>query len=138
MIDLRIPISEQQRFTSVVMGLMQEYPEKREHFHRLLEQSKEGIDVNIKPLVWERSRQQEGYYRKWSRQFGQWCGMTEGEIHNELLCLCYGYDVVETRFGEVRRPRKRSNGTNKITYSELIDCLVRTAADMGFDVPPPK
>jgi hypothetical protein len=46
--------------------------------------------------------------------------------------------VVETRFGEVRRPRKRSNGTNKITYSELIDCLVRTAADMGFDVPPPK
>jgi hypothetical protein len=138
MIDLRIPKDDSARLTSILSALVNEFPQKRELFMRLIEEAKNGIDINVKPLIWERTRQQEGYYRKWSREFGKWCGMTDGEIHTELLCLCYGSETVKTKFGEVRRPIKRSNGTNRITYSELIDCLIRVASEMGFDIPPPK
>ena len=64
-------------------------------------------------------------------------GLTPDEMHNELLCQCYGSEEVDTKFGIVRRPVKRSNDATRGDYSELIETLCRVAAEMGFDVPPP-
>ena len=58
-------------------------------------------------------------------------------MHNELLCQCYGSEEINTKFGAVRRPVKRSNDTSRGDYSELIETLCRVAAEMGYDVPPP-
>jgi|TARA_R110002049_G_scaffold158973_2_gene323864 hypothetical protein len=83
-----------------------------------------------------RSRSQEGYYRKWSRGFAEFCGMTPDEMHNEMLLQTFGTIEVETKFGWRKRPNKRSNNTTKQEFSSLIETLIRTAAEMGFDIPP--
>ena len=57
-------------------------------------------------------------------------------MHNELLCQCYGSEEINTKFGVVRRPVKRSNDATRGDYSELIETLCRVAAEMGYDVPP--
>ena len=83
-----------------------------------------------------RSRSQEGYYRKWSRGFAEFCGMTPDEMHNEMLLQTFGTIEVETKFGWRKRPNKRSHNTTKQEFSSLIETLIRTAAEMGFDIPP--
>ena len=97
-----------------------------------------GITVTISKTKQERSRQQERYYRKWSREFAKFCGMTPDELHDELLCRAFGSEEISTKFGIKRRPLKRSGDTNRSKYSELIDILIMTAAEMGFAVPAPK
>ena len=97
-----------------------------------------GITVTISKTKQERSRQQERYYRKWSREFAKFCGMTPDELHEELLCRAFGSEEISTKFGIKRRPLKRSGDTNRSKYSELIDILIMTAAEMGFAVPAPK
>ena len=97
-----------------------------------------GITVTISKTKQERSRQQERYYRKWSREFATFCGMTPDELHDELLCRAFGSEEISTKFGIKRRPLKRSGDTNRSKYSELIDILIMTAAEMGFAVPAPK
>ena len=97
-----------------------------------------GITVTISKTKQERSRQQERYYRKWSREFAKFCGMTPDELHDELLCRAFGSEEISTKFGIKRRPLRRSGDTNRSKYSELIDILIMTAAEMGFAVPAPK
>ena len=83
-----------------------------------------------------RTRPQEGYYRKWCREFAEFCGMTPDEMHNEMLYQAFGTIEVETKFGWRKRPNKRSRTTTKEEFSTLIDTLIRTAAEMGFAIPP--
>ena len=83
-----------------------------------------------------RSRPQESYYRKWCRAFAEFCGMTPDEMHNEMLYRTFGTIEVETKLGWRKRPNKRSATTTKQEFSNLIDTLIRTAAEMGFNVPP--
>ena len=97
-----------------------------------------GITVTISKTKQERSRQQERYYRKWSLEFAKFCGMTPDELHDELLCRAFGSEEISTKFGIKRRPLRRSGDTNRSKYSELIDILIMTAAEMGFAVPAPK
>ena len=104
----------------------------------VIQNAKHGISIEIIPYVFERSREQEKYYRKWAGEFAKFCGMTPDELHDEMLCICFGSEDVATKFGHIRRPLKRSKGTNRVSYSDLIETLIRTAAEMGFDVPPPR
>ena len=135
--EIRIPKDDSDRLLAILSTLASYWPEKKDSIYSFVNDCKDGIDLSLSPLVWERTRPQEKYYRKWAREFGKWCGMTEGEIHEELLCRCYGYETIETKFGTRRRPLKRSTQTNRITYGELIDCLVQTASEMDFDIPLP-
>ena len=64
--------------------------------------------------------------------------MTHDELHEELLCRSYGSEDISTKFGIIRRPIKRSRETTQSKYSELIDQLILTAAEMGFAVPDPE
>jgi len=96
-----------------------------------------GLTITVEKIKKERSRQQEKYYRKWCNAFARHCGLTPDEMHDEMLCLAYGSEEVETKFGIKRRPIKRSGQLTAKKYSELIHVLVMTAAEMGFAVPPP-
>jgi hypothetical protein len=64
--------------------------------------------------------------------------LTPDEMHEEMLCQCYGSEEVETKFGYRRRPLRRSNDASRGDYSELIETLCRLAAQLDFMVPPPE
>ena len=95
----------------------------------------EGLMLTIKPPMRFKTRSQENYYRKWCGQFAKHCGLTPDEMHHELLCIAYGSEEVQTKFGLRRRPLKRSSSASVKEYSELVDTLIRVAAEMGFAVP---
>ena len=100
-------------------------------------QSKHGVTLEVKPLRTHRSRplktttESGATVRKILR-------LDPDEMHNEILCQCYGSEEIESKFGVVRRPVKRSNDATRGDYSDLIDTLCRVAAEMGYDVPPPE
>ncbi len=96
----------------------------------------EGLVLTIKPPMRFKSRSQENYYRKWCREFAKHCGLTPDEMHEEILCITYGSEEVETKFGTRRRPAQRSSSASVKEYSELVETLIRVAAEMGFAVPP--
>ena len=98
---------------------------------------KQQLYITVSKKI-SRTRPQESYYRKWSRGFAEHCGMTPDEMHNEMLFKTFGTIEVETKFGWRKRPNKRSVSTTKQEYGELIETLIRTAAEMGYDIPPPK
>ena len=94
-----------------------------------------GLAIELGPMKKHRTNNQERYYRKWAGEFAKFCGMTPDELHEELLCKAFGSEEIFTKFGIRRRPLKRSGDTSRSNYSELIDTLVMTAAEMGFIVP---
>jgi hypothetical protein len=96
----------------------------------------EGLVLTIKPPMRFKTRSQENYYRKWCGQFAKYCGLTPDEMHEEILCITYGSEEVETKFGTRRRPVQRSSSASVKEYSELVETLIRVAAEMGFAVPP--
>jgi len=113
-------------------------PDKpRDELLSLVDDMPLGLTITVEKIKKERSRQQEKYYRKWCNAFARHCGLTPDEMHDEMLCRAYGSEEVETKFGIKRRPMKRSGQLTAKKYSELIDVLVMTAAEMGFAVPPP-
>ena len=97
-----------------------------------------GMTIDLKPQKTNRSRPQENYYRKWSRDFGKHVGLTPNEMHEEILCLHFGSQDVETPFGVKRRPTQRSNTSNREEYTELIETLIRVAAEMDYTIPEPR
>tara|TARA_R110000824_G_scaffold50008_5_gene140085 strand:+ start:4158 stop:4622 length:465 start_codon:yes stop_codon:yes gene_type:complete len=97
--------------------------------------SERGLCIEIEALKSDRSRSQENYYRKWCAGFAKYCGLTPEEMHEEILMITFGEKIVETKLGQKRRPLNRSQGTSKQTYSDLIDNLIRKAAEMGYEVP---
>ena len=104
----------------------------------LVGMSRHGMTLEINPLKTQRSRPQENYYRKWCGGFAKFCGLTPDEMHEEMLCQCYGSEEIKTKFGYRRRPVKRSADASRADYSELIETLCRVAAEMGYDIPPPE
>ena len=134
--ELRIQKAESDKIVQLFRTVVDIDPDCSQRLVDVGKKAKLGVRVSIDPIVAERTRRQEGYYRKWAREFGRFCGMTPDEIHEELLCVTYGSVEVETKFGVRRRPQKRSGETNRISYSELIDTLIRVSSEMGFNVPP--
>ena len=134
--EFRIAKSNSDKIVKLFTTVLDIEPDVSERLVEVGKRAKLGVKVSIDPVLAERTRRQEGYYRKWSREFGRFCGMTPDEIHEELLCVTYGSVEVETKFGVRRRPQKRSGETNRISYSELIDTLISVSSEMGFNVPP--
>jgi len=113
------------------------FPDEVDNLVAVSKKAKDGIVVTIEPKKADRTRKQESYYRKWCREFGLFCGMTEGEMHDEILCQAFGSTEHATKFGIKRRPAKRSGDTSRVEYGELIDVLCRVASEVGFYVPFP-
>jgi|TARA_R110002020_G_scaffold51404_1_gene145467 hypothetical protein len=134
--EIKIPKQDLKNIFDVMTFLTSTFPSCSESILKTAETAYNGLALEVKPLEFKRTRQQEGYYRKWCREFGNYCGLTPDEMHEELLCAAYGSVEIETKFGIKRRPVKRSGDTRRQSYSTLIDTLIRVAAEMDFVVPP--
>ena len=136
--EIHLPESRTIQRMRVLQSLCQEFPQVAPQILEVNLRAKHGVTIEVKPLKTRRSRPQENYYRKWCGGFAKFCGLTPDEMHNELLCQCYGSEEINTKFGVVRRPVKRSNDATRGDYSELIETLCRVASEMGYSVPPPE
>ena len=134
--EINIPKQNLKKLCDVMSFLSSEFPSCSDSIFKTAETAYNGLCIEVKPLEFKRTRQQEGYFRKWCREFGAYCGLTPDEMHEELLCAAYGSVEIETKFGIKRRPVKRSGDTRRQSYSTLIDTLIRVAAEMDFVVPP--
>ena len=121
----------------LLMSIHKVFPELVDDLLQLTRSSKHGITVEIKPLTFDHTSEQRGYYRKFCGEFAKWAGNTPDEMHDELLSICFGSEMVNTPFGWKRRPFKRSADAHRTDYSELIETLIRVASGFGFVVPPP-
>ena len=136
--EIRIPVDAIEQKKALVSFVQTAFSHSVEQLHQTIAASADkGIEITIKPLVLGRTRQQEKYYRKWCGAFGSYCGTTPDETHNEILKMAFGSEQVATKFGYIWRPVKRSGRLNRLDYSLLVDTLIRVAAEMGFQVPPP-
>lgn len=136
--EIVIPNENSERLISLFQMLSHTFPDHIDEFVDVSKKAKDGIVLSVEPKKADRTRKQESYYRKWVREFGLFCGMTEGEMHEEILCQHFGSTEHATKFGIKRRPAKRSADTTRLEYGQLIDTLCRVASEVGFYVPPPE
>lgn len=133
-----IPKEESHRIVALMQAVAHEFPEMAQGLFTVSSGSKNGVTVEIRPLVHDHTDGQQGYYRQWCRKFGEFCGTTPDETHEELLCIAYGTEYTDTKFGRKKRPQKRSADADVTEFSVLIDTLIRVASEMGFVIPPPR
>ena len=133
---LNIPRTKSIQLMNVFQYLSSAFPDAVKDLIDTNRQAPYGVTIEIKPLRAQRTRPQENYYRKHCAEFARFCGMTPDEMHEEMLCQCYGSTEHATKFGLRRRPSKRSGGASRGDYSELIETLCRIAAEVGYYVPP--
>tara|TARA_R110002020_G_scaffold4496_5_gene19581 strand:- start:5198 stop:5614 length:417 start_codon:yes stop_codon:yes gene_type:complete len=126
--------SDLERLIALFSFLKDNFPELSDDIN-MLGSSRKGLALEVKPITSSRTKSQEGFYRMWARKFAKECGMTDGEMHEEMLCQTYGFQEYQTPFGRKKRPNKRSGDTDIHSYSELIDTLVRICSEMGFVIP---
>ena len=128
----------QQQLTGLLFTLAHSFPARNEEIVNLTAEMSVGATLELRPLKTNRTRPQENYYRVWSREFAKHVGLTPDEMHDEILCIHFGSEEIDTPFGMKRRPLQRSSISSKTQYMELIETLIRVAAEMGFDIPDPK
>lgn len=131
-----LPRNRTDQISAVLATLSVAFPWAKEGLSAINRSGKDGISITIEPIKPSRSRVQENYYRKHCAEFAKFCGMTPDEMHEEMLCQCYGSEEVPTSFGMRRRPVKRSGQASRSDYSELVDTMIRIAAEMGYQIPP--
>ena len=132
--EIHLP-KRDERKAKVLQCLSSEFPRLAPQMLAEDMAAKHGLTIALKPMRTKRSRPQEIYYRKWCGGFAKYCGLTPDEMHDELLCQCYGSEEVVTKFGIKKRPLKRSGDTSRGDYSDLIETLMRISAEMGYYIP---
>jgi hypothetical protein len=125
------------KLSRIILFLQQTLPSRTEEITSLAADMSYGMTLELKPQKTNRSRPQENYYRKWSREFGKHVGLTPNEMHEEILCIHFGSEDIDTPFGVKRRPTQRSTQSNREQYTDLIETLIRVAAEMEFNSPEP-
>ena len=125
------------KLSRIILFLQQTLPSRTEEITSLAADMSYGMTLELKPQKTNRSRPQDNYYRKWSREFGKHVGLTPNEMHEEILCIHFGSEDIDTPFGVKRRPTQRSTQSNREQYTDLIETLIRVAAEMEFNIPEP-
>lgn len=135
--EIRIPKTSSDKIISLLMAISRDFPEYTNDLLQLIRSVKEGIQIEILPLVFGHTRQQMKYYRKWCAEFGNDVGLPPDKMHDIVLCECYGSKMVNTPFGWQQVPLKRSGDTDRGEFGDLIETLIRLAAENNFVIPPP-
>ena len=130
-------LHDESKLSRIILFLQQTLPSRTEEISSLTADMSYGMTLELKPQKTNRSRPQENYYRKWSREFGKHVGLTPNEMHEEILCIHFGSENIDTPFGVKRRPSQRSTQSNREQYTDLIETLIRVAAEMEFSIPEP-
>lgn len=136
MMQIQLPRERTEKIIGIFQYLSTMFPESIQDMVAVNKKATEGLTIEITPIKVSRSRPQENYYRKYCAEFGRFCGMTPDEMHEELLCECFGSTEHATKFGIKRRPAKRSSDLSREEYGQLVETLCRVAAEIGYYVPP--
>lgn len=134
--QIQLPRERTEKIIGIFQYLSTMFPESIQDMVAVNKKATEGLTIEITPIKVSRSRPQENYYRKYCAEFGRFCGMTPDEMHEELLCECFGSTEHATKFGIKRRPAKRSSDLSREEYGQLVETLCRVAAEIGYYVPP--
>lgn len=136
--EIRILKHDSAGIMGLLMAISQQFPEHTNDLLQLTRSVKDGLSVEIRPIKINHSRDQENYYRKWCREFGIFTGDTPDEMHAHIMRETFGTVMVTTGTGmKVRANRETSSSLSVEEYAELIETLIRVAANFGFVVPPP-
>lgn len=130
-------LHDESKLSRIILFLQQTLPSRTEEISSLTADMSYGMTLELKPQKTNRSRPQENYYRKWSREFGKHVGLTPNEMHEEILCIHFGSEDVDTPFGVKRRPMQRSGQSDREEYKDLIETLIRVSAEMDYTIPEP-
>ena len=95
----------------------------KEGFKRFLKDVDSDVWIDVKPAPKARSTQQNAYYRTIIRQIGNHLGYDEDEMH----------DVIKHKF-EITSTKELDCDE----FSELLDRIIRFAAEYGFIVQDPR
>jgi hypothetical protein len=136
-VHISIPADQQEQLLAVMGRLKRLYPQRTNELMDVYAQSRLGIVVTIEPMVSHHTDQQRGYYHMWKRAFADYTGNSPDEVHEHILGECFGTEYKRTMLGIMKRPLQRSSESSRTDYSQLIETLIRVAAEMGFTIPPP-
>lgn len=91
----------------------------------------DGITVTVEKYRNKRSTDQNRRYWAILSALGNHVGLTSEEMHNEVLCEHFGYELVEWRGTEHKRPLQRSSKLTTVEFSALMDVAERWAVEEG-------
>ncbi len=103
-----------------------------------------GAQITIEAIKPRQTDPQRGYYwqaiNAWGKEIGYDAEDTEEILHNEIKCRAYGVAATVRRLdGTVRKkPKKRSRNANRDEYSDLIEVLLRVAAENDYYIESPR
>lgn len=136
---------------TVLGQLMGWFPGRGAELAKIGEKAKLGLELDVKPLRQRHSKEQQAYYWLAVHAFGKWLGYEAHEVesllhpavcaatwgvkdHRTIHCQgqTYKWPVPNERSSVDADGKKR----DAETYSELIESLIRFAADYGYVVPP--
>jgi hypothetical protein len=135
--QIRIGLPESEKIIPAIQSLIKLFPWAAPELLETVASAKEGVLIEVVPLVPTQTNTQRGYYWKYLKAFAEYTGCTPDEMHTEMLHQAYGSELVETVMGVMRRPLKRSGEATRPEYAVLIDTLIRVAAEMDYQIPPP-
>jgi hypothetical protein len=90
-----------------------------------------GITVTVEKYKKVRSLPANARYWSIVGALADHVGYTKEELHEALLCEYAGYDVVEFRDYEVKRPRQRSSKLSGNDFSNLMAIAERWCVSAG-------
>ncbi len=88
-----------------------------------------GVQIELKPIKRRRSLDQNARYWAIVSALADYSGYTKSEMHDEVLCEHFGYDVVNFRGRERKRPRDGSSRLNTEDFNDLMVVVERWAAE---------
>jgi len=95
------------------------------------------LGAKVTPIKAKHTRSQQGKYWACLHEYGLWAGYSKGEVethlHNAILCNAYGHGQPRMILGVMTAiPKQRSSSADIDEYSELIETLIRVAAEDGY------
>jgi hypothetical protein len=127
-------------------------PARRDELERLLSRCKLGVEISLAAIKPKHTSEQQGYYWMSLHAFGAWCGYekrwVDEMLHPLICCEAYGvarHIVMHWHGTDLNWPvpvatsshDEHGNKRDRESYSELIEALIRFAAEQGYIIPPP-
>lgn len=91
----------------------------------------DDIDITIEKHKRRRTSPQNRRYWAILTALGDHTGLTKEEMHEEVLCEKFDYDLVEWRGSVVKRPKVRSSRLDTQAFNELMFIAERWAVEEG-------
>ena len=90
-----------------------------------------GASIEINEVKRRRSVEANNLYWVIVSALADYAGYTKAEMHEEILCEHFGFDLVEFRGSTRKHPRCRSSKLTTVEFSELMGVAERWCAEAG-------